>query len=43
VEALSVIIVGGHNMTLGAEMNAKKAFLAKLFMDFNMAFQNKSP
>jgi len=43
VEAVGIVFRGGHDMSLGAEMDAKKTFLAKFFVDFNVAFQNKSP
>jgi hypothetical protein len=43
VEALSVIFIGGHNMTFGTKMNAQKAFFAEFFTDFNIALQIKSP
>jgi hypothetical protein len=43
MEAVGIVFLGGHDMTLGAKMNAQKAFLAEFFVDFNMALQNKSP
>ena len=41
--SLGVELRGGHDMTLGAEMDAQVAFLAQVFFDFYIAFHRRIP